>query len=273
MTFILFLSLAQAAELKCTYETRLGEPFLMRLVSPYPLADVVVHWLDRECPLNVAYADNRYEAMMLLGTDVKDVNPGIHELIVRYYERGKIWTLRHEVKVEPKFYPTQELKVPQTMATPPREALKRIQDESILISNAINIITAQRRWELPLQRPVKGIITSPYGFKRIYNGAPGSPHRGIDFSAAIGTPVKCAADGVVILTGEHYFGGKSVYVDHGNGIISCYMHLSKIGVKEAQHVKKGETIGYSGQTGRVTGPHLHFGLYLLGRAVDAKSLF
>ncbi|MBC7322059.1 MAG: M23 family metallopeptidase [Acetomicrobium sp.] len=273
ITILVLSTLAEAAELKCTYATRLGEPFLMRLVSPYPLTDVTVRWLDKEGPLIVAFSEGKYEASMLLGTDVKDTGPGVHELIVIYHERGKFWTLRHDVKVEPKSYQTQELKVPQAMATPPKEVLERIEKESKLVKDIINAVTLRRHWELPLQRPVNGIVTSPYGFKRIYNGTPGNPHRGIDFRAAVGTPVKCAADGVVSLTGDHYFGGKSVYVDHGNGVISCYMHLSEISVKEGQFVQKGEVIALSGQTGRATGPHLHFGLYLLGNAVDPASLF
>ena len=113
-----------------------------------------------------------------------------------------------DVKVEPKSYQTQELKVPQVMATPPK-GLERIERESKLVRDTINTVSPKRRWELPLKRPVNGIVTSPYGFKRIYNGTPGNPHRGIDFRAAVGTPVKCAADGIVSLAGDHYFGGRA----------------------------------------------------------------
>jgi hypothetical protein len=149
ITIFVLSALAEAAELKCTYTTRLGEPFLMRLVSPYPLSDVTVYWLNKEVSLNVALSEGKYEARMLLGTDVKDTGPGVYELMVRYYERGKFWTLRHDVKVEPKSYQTQELKVPQAMATPPKEALERIERESKLVRDTINTVTPKRRWELP----------------------------------------------------------------------------------------------------------------------------
>jgi len=272
---ILFIlsSRAQSAELKCTYVASMGKPFLARLVSPYDISDVKISWLDCQTPLQVTRGDGKYEASILLGSDVRDTKPGIYTLTVSYFERGRQWTLHHDIDVQPKSYPVQELKLPQAMVTPPKEVMARIKEESLLISNAINTITNERHWELPLKRPVDGIVTSPYGLKRIYNGSPGSPHRGVDFRAASGTPVRCAADGTVILTGDHYFGGKNVYVDHGNGVISCYMHLSKINVLNNQRLKKGDIIGYSGQTGRATGPHLHFGLYLLAHAVDPMPLF
>lgn len=269
----IFSSQAQSAELKCTYVASIGKPFLARLVSPYDISDVRISWLNRQTPLQVTHYDSKCEASILLGSDVRDTKPGIYTLTVSYFERGRQWKLQHNIDVRPKSYPVQELKLPQAMVTPPKEVMARIKEESLLIANAIDTITDQQQWELPLKRPVNGIVTSPYGLKRIYNGSPGSPHRGVDFRAALGTPVRCAADGTVILIGDHYFGGKSVYVDHGNGIVSCYMHLSKINVSNNQHLKKGDTIGYSGETGRATGPHLHFGLYLLGHAVDPIPLF
>jgi len=269
----IFSSQAQSAELKCTYVASIGKPFLARLVSPYDISDVRISWLNRQTPLQVTHYDGKCEASILLGSDVRDTKPGIYTLTVSYFERGRQWKLQHNIDVRPKSYPVQELKLPQAMVTPPKEVMARIKEESLLIANAINTITDQQQWELPLKRPVNGIVTSPYGLKRIYNGSPGSPHRGVDFRAALGTPVRCAADGTVILIGDHYFGGKSVYVDHGNGVVSCYMHLSKINVSNNQHLKKGDIIGYSGETGRATGPHLHFGLYLLGHAVDPIPLF
>jgi len=273
LSLFILSSQAQSAELKCTYVASIGKPFLVRLVSPYDISDVRISWLNRQTPLQVTHYDGKYEASILLGSDVRDTKPGIYTLTVSYLERGRQWTLQHNIDVRPKSYPVQELKLPQAMVTPPKEVMARIKEESLLIANAINTITDQQQWELPLKRPVNGIVTSPYGLKRIYNGSPGSPHRGVDFRAALGTPVRCTADGTVILIGDHYFGGKSVYVDHGNGVVSCYMHLSKINVSNNQHLKKGDIIGYSGQTGRATGPHLHFGLYLLGHAVDPIPLF
>jgi murein DD-endopeptidase MepM/ murein hydrolase activator NlpD len=98
-------------------------------------------------------------------------------------------------------------------------------------------------------------------------------HAGTDFRAAVGTPVKAPFAGTVILTGHHYYAGKSVYIDAGNGVIGLFFHLDKVRVKKGDLVKKGQVIGESGATGRVTGPHLHFGLSLAGQYADAAPLF
>jgi len=187
-SLVYILIQAQSAELKCTYVASIGKPFLARLVSPYDISDVRISWLNRQTPLQVTHYDGKCEASILLGSDVRDTKPGIYTLTVSYFERGRQWKLQHNIDVRPKSYPVQELKLPQAMVTPPKEVMARIKEESLLIANAIDTITDQQQWELPLKRPVNGIVTSPYGLKRIYNGSPGSPHRGVDFRAALGTP-------------------------------------------------------------------------------------
>jgi murein DD-endopeptidase MepM/ murein hydrolase activator NlpD len=186
---------------------------------------------------------------------------------------GKIVALQRKIAVQAKHYPETKLSLPEKMVTPPQEVLERIAREREQVLKARNTATAQRYWTLPLQRPVPGVVTSPYGGRRILNGKPRAPHGGIDFRAASGTPVKAAVQGVVILTGEHYYAGKSVYIDSGNGMISIYMHLSEIAVKEGDLVRRGQVLGKSGMTGRATGPHLHFGLSLGGQLVDPQPLF
>ena len=130
----------------------------------------------------------------------------------------------------------------------------------------------EKRWELPIARPVPGGITSAFGGRRVFNGQPRAPHKGTDMRCAEGTPVKSACAGTVLLAENTYFGGKTVYVDHGQGVISTYSHLSAFDVKAGESVRKGQTIGRSGSTGRVTGPHLHFGFMVQGVAVDAMPL-
>jgi murein DD-endopeptidase MepM/ murein hydrolase activator NlpD len=102
---------------------------------------------------------------------------------------------------------------------------------------------------------------------------PRNPHAGIDLRAPTGTSVKAPFAGKVVLTGDHYYAGKSVYVDSGNGVISLFFHMNEIDVKEGDLVKKGQTVGKSGSSGRVTGPHLHYGLSLAGQYVDTEPLF
>ena len=120
--------------------------------------------------------------------------------------------------------------------------------------------------------PLKGDILSPFGVRRILNNQPRSPHSGVDLRAKEGAPVQASGDGIVAYVGEHYFSGKSIYLDHGMGIISMYFHLSKIQVKKGEKVALGSVIGRVGQTGRATGPHLHWGIRIKGNRVDPFSL-
>jgi murein DD-endopeptidase MepM/ murein hydrolase activator NlpD len=120
---------------------------------------------------------------------------------------------------------------------------------------------------------VEGKNTSLYGLQRVLNGKPKDPHRGLDFRAPTETAVKAVADGRVILAESHYYAGNSMYIDHGNGVISLYFHLNKFDVIQGDIVNKGQIIGRSGCTGRATGPHLHLSISVQGQLVDPMPLF
>ena len=131
----------------------------------------------------------------------------------------------------------------------------------------------RRRFEIPLSQPIEDPRPgTSFGSKRIFNGQPRSPHSGEDYKASTGTPVLATAGGEVVLAEEHFFGGKSVFIDHGDGLISMYMHLSRIDVETGAEVESGKVIGKAGSTGRVTGPHLHFGLRWRGARIDPAVL-
>jgi murein DD-endopeptidase MepM/ murein hydrolase activator NlpD len=118
-----------------------------------------------------------------------------------------------------------------------------------------------RRFTLPLHPPLDPLPEGGrFGSRRVINGQPKSPHSGADYSAPAGVPVLAAGDGEVALVGDHFFAGRSVFIDHGDGLISMYFHMSRVGVKEGENVRRGQPIGAVGSTGRATGPHLHFGV-------------
>jgi murein DD-endopeptidase MepM/ murein hydrolase activator NlpD len=131
----------------------------------------------------------------------------------------------------------------------------------------------RRRFTLPLRAPLDGAPKgSNFGSQRIINGEERSPHSGLDYHARRGDPVRAVAAGTVVLSDDFYFGGNSVFIGHGDGLVSMYMHLDRVDVKVGQSVKRGQRVGVVGSTGRATGPHLHFGLRWHGARVDPALL-
>ncbi|SKA72122.1 Murein DD-endopeptidase MepM and murein hydrolase activator NlpD, contain LysM domain [Paucidesulfovibrio gracilis DSM 16080] len=250
----------------------LGQPFVARLTSSRPLEDVRVSWMDKDVRPSVGDWNGKYVALALLGTDVLYNKPGVHYLRVSALVDGELRTFNHPVAVQKKQYPEQRLTLEQKMVTAPPKQSERVARDRKAVRAALSTISPERKWTLPLLRPVSGKVTSLYGYRRILNGQPKNPHRGLDMRAAVGTPVKACEKGVVILSDDHYYAGNSVYVDHGNGVISMYFHLSERKVEAGQSVERGDVIGLAGATGRATGPHLHFGVAVQGRMVDPQTL-
>ena len=160
----------------------------------------------------------------------------------------------------------------QSHVTPDEEQLARIGRERKTIDAALI------NWrDLPIESvalvtPVPGPRSSSFGLRRFFNDQPRAPHKGMDIAATEGTVIQTPLDGVVTATGDFFFNGKTVIIDHGQGLITMYCHLSEIGVAEGGLVATGDTVGAVGSTGRVTGPHLHFGTYMNGTAVDPALL-
>jgi len=250
-----------------------GNPFVIRVTSSAPLTGVSVEWQGRSVPLDVAVWNNHYIALGLFGTQTGKVKTGSHVMKITLQSNGTRRRVSCSIRVTPVKYREDHLTLPESMVTPPAHVLARIAEERKAVGRALSTVTLSREWGLPLARPVDGIVTSPYGRRRVLNKKPRSPHGGMDFRAAAGTPVRAALPGRVVLTGDHYYAGKSVYIDSGGGVISHYFHLDSVGVKEGDRVNRGAVIARSGMTGRSTGPHLHFGLSLSGQLVNPEPLF
>jgi len=150
--------------------------------------------------------------------------------------------------------------------------MDRIKKERPILSSARKIFSDKNLSNGLFIRPVNGVTTSPFGLKRFYNGEARRPHTGLDYAGDIGTPIKAPADGKVILVGKFFFNGNAVFLDHGQGLISVYIHMNERLVKQDQLVKQGDPIGTIGQTGRATGPHLHWGVYLNQTVVNPNLL-
>lgn len=170
-------------------------------------------------------------------------------------------------------YPTQSITLQDDSKVHLSQAdLERSERES----TAVRELWARRgaaRFALPLAPPLARLpAAGRFGSRRLFNGEARSPHSGADFAVPAGTPVLATADGTVALAAEHFFSGNSVFLDHGDGLISMYFHLTKIEVKPGQEVKRGQRLGTVGSTGRATGPHLHFGIRWRGARVDPEIL-
>lgn len=180
--------------------------------------------------------------------------------------------VREEVEftVSDKHYASQSLKVAPAQVNLSRADLERVNREKVIIDHAMSRWTDDQPQTLRLAQPVPGVRSSSFGMRRIFNGESRNPHSGMDIAAPAGTPVKAPIGGTVIDTGNYFFNGNTVFVDHGRGMISMYCHLSAIDVKPGERVVAGTTLGTVGMTGRATGPHLHWGLSLNRAWVDPE---
>jgi len=188
------------------------------------------------------------------------------------YQR-KDQPLTHDFKVTDKQYTEQHITLEnQNMVDPPAATLARIREESARQRALYNSHQPATDLSAGFVLPLEGITTSLYGHRRFFNGQPRSPHSGLDIAAPEGTPIAAAASGVVTLADNLYFNGNTLFVDHGQGLITMYCHMSEILVNNGAEVKQGETIGLVGSTGRATGPHLHWSVSLNGSRVDPEML-
>jgi len=180
-------------------------------------------------------------------------------------------SLAASVDVGAKSFPQQPLKVADKFVNPPKDVQARIDREQALLAK----VYARRTQRLPsgvFERPVSGEPTGVFGARRVFNGEKRKPHPGIDLRAATGTPVACSGPGDVALARDLYFSGNTVIVDHGGGMFTIYAHLSRIDVEEGNPIAGGDQVGLSGATGRVTGPHLHWGAKVGSEIFDPTAL-
>lgn len=207
------------------------------------------------------------EVFALVGIPLK-TPPGKQSLQIKV---SKNQTETESFEVRPKHYKEQHIKLKSNKhVNPSKENLARFKRE---FKEQVAAYQHYRAGVVPsniiLDRPVDGgRYSSPFGLRRFFNGQERNPHSGLDIAVPAGTPVKASADGVITIVGNYFFNGKTVFVDHGQGMMSMYCHLSEINVKKGQKVKRGEVVGKVGATGRATGPHLHWNVSLNDVRVD-----
>ena len=193
--------------------------------------------------------------------------PGEHAL--RILDAGVEKT--RPIRIAAKHYPLQRFSVPDHRKVEPSpEDLLRIEREQKRIDEIKAEFRDEAEPDIAFRQPSQGRLTGNFGLRRIINGLERNPHAGIDVAVPVGTPVRAAGSGVVVETGDYFFNGNSVYLDHGQGLVTLYCHLDRVDVKPGERVVAGQRIGLSGNTGRTSGPHLHWTVLANGTAVDPR---
>jgi murein DD-endopeptidase MepM/ murein hydrolase activator NlpD len=245
-------------------------------MDPVPGGVVIAPLIPADQPAPVAYFSGQRVMVMresgywhaVAGLPL-DLIPGTY--LLTFETQGE--KRRHEFQVLPKQYPEQRLTVRnRAYVEPSPEQLARILDEQTRIRAAFAAWSDQEADTLTFASPVRGRLSSTFGLRRYFNGEPRQPHSGYDLAAANGTPVLAPAAGTVIEVGDYFFNGKTVFIDHGQGLVTMYCHLSEVAAAPGQRVARGEKIAEVGMSGRATGPHLHWTISLNNSAVD-PSLF
>lgn len=191
---------------------------------------------------------------------------GIHKLRIVPVNKK---TYQREFSIHAKKYKEQHLTIKnKRMVNPTAEDMTRIRAEKKIIGAALSRWSEQPHVATQFILPVEGRLSSPFGLRRFFNEQPRKPHSGLDIAATEGTTIKAPADGIVITHGNYFFNGNTVFIDHGQGLVTMYCHMSKIMVKSGIKVRQGEAIGKVGMTGRVTGPHLHWSVSLNNTRVE-----
>ena len=243
---------------------RPGELVVATVATPAAAAEVEVEALGQAWPAH-QWRPGTWRAV--LGIDL-DQKPGAYELVARV--DGTI--VKKVLRVAPRAFPVRRLRVNPDFVNPPPEVAARIESESHFLAEVFAHPARDPLWSAPFERPVPQPANSRFGTRSIFNGEPRNPHAGTDFLSPAGTPVHAPNAGRVLAARDLFFSGRTVIIDHGAGVFSQLAHLSRIDVQEGEMVRAGEVVGRVGATGRVTGPHLHWGVRVSGARVDALSL-
>ena len=255
-----------------------GTLLLARIRSDKPLGEVAGKWNDRDVPFwkgeqkehAASSADVR---KALLGVDLEKAAGKYEFTVVGKLQSGESVSCRAMVEVKAGHFATENLTVKKQFVEPNPEQEARAAEETKRLREIYDRVTPERLWDGPFRMPLVGEFKgSNFGKRRVLNGHPGSPHGGVDFPAPTGTPVHAAQKGRVVLAEELFFSGNTVIVDHGLGIYTFYCHFSEIDAKVGDEVVAGTILGKVGATGRVTGPHLHWGLEIEHARVNALEL-
>lgn len=247
-----------------------GDAFFFELEEREEVATIKGSLLGRMIPFFKYKEGNLFGA--LIGIDIGD-EPKTHSLRVEIQRKdGQPLNKTYRIKVIPAKFKTEELTLPKETVELDDESLKRVAIEKKRTAEIFSHVTGERFWKGNFMMPAEGRLVENFGSRRRLNGQPRSPHTGVDIVAPTGTEIHASNEGIVVLVDDQFFGGKSIFIDHGLGVYTFYSHLSEVNVSIGDKIKRGDLIGRVGSTGRATGPHLHWGMKINGARVNPLSV-
>jgi murein DD-endopeptidase MepM/ murein hydrolase activator NlpD len=248
-----------------------GAPVLFRVVTPARLETLSGKWLEHEVFFNYDSASKSWYG--IAGTSLETVRGAYPLTLQGTTSNGKEVSFEQKIKVSAAKYPSfTTVTVPTQFTEPSPQQLQQINQEKTLKQEIFGRVEPQREWSGGFRPPVNAPVSDVFGTRRIFNGKVQSVHQGLDFAVPQGTPVSALNAGTVLLARPMFFEGNCVVLDHGQGLLTLYLHLSEIKVKEGEQVTSGQELGLSGSTGRATGPHLHVAVRWQGVYLNPAAL-
>lgn len=270
-TCILIQAAATAADIHIlARQIAPGEPVRIVVVPGTEMKSISGSFLGQELSFNPGPSEGTWAAWAVVPLDTGPGN-AVVEIRGWSHDGGEIAGTR-AVTIVGKEFPEEHLEVEPKYVEPPAAVLERIERERSILREIYTRRLPAESPARPFTKPVPGERSAVFGSRRVFNGVPKSPHSGVDLRAPSGTPVKASGPGIVVLAANLYYSGNLVIIDHGGGLVTLYAHLSSIKVEKGERVSAGQLLGLSGSTGRITGPHLHWGAKIGGIPFDPAAL-
>jgi len=247
-----------------------GSPVIFQVVAPVHLKSLSGKWLDHEVYFAFDPRVKKWYGIAGVSLETKEGNYPVQ--LIGITSRGTQVSFERKIVVGRASYPSIAVTVPKQFTAPSAEQLQKVAEDKALKQDVFSRVNPLREWSGKFAAPANARTSDVFGTQRTFNGQVQSTHQGLDYAVPQGTPVAALNSGTVLVARPMFFEGDCVVLDHGQGLLTIYMHLSEFKVKEDEHVTRGEIIGLSGGTGRATGPHLHVAVRWEGMYLDPAIL-